>query len=98
MKLPNRRQKILSLAMRHDVLYSPRTFFTLQRNMFIANNEVVSATHLQLGITPLMNRVIASDELVLCFGRAVLALKDSGVGKEGQPRGVRRNMKGGFQN
>ena len=38
---------------------------------------IVSATHLQIQITLLMNRFIASDERVLCLGRALLTLEEN---------------------
>ena len=44
-------------------------------NTFIASDEIVSATHLQIRITLPMNRFIASDEHVLCWGRVLLTLE-----------------------
>ena len=49
--------------------------FTLQTNAFIASDETVSATHLQIRITLPTNMFIASDERVLCWGRALLTLE-----------------------
>ena len=44
-------------------------------NVFITSNDIVSATHLQIRITLPTNMFIASDERVLCWGRALLTLE-----------------------
>ena len=44
-------------------------------NVFIASDEMVSATHLQIRITLPTNVFVASDECVLCWGRALLTLE-----------------------
>ena len=53
--------------------------FTLQTNAFIASDEIVFATTLQIRITLQTNMFIASDERVLCYGRTLLALEMNAI-------------------
>ena len=60
---------------------TPRKFpairydFTLQMNAFVASDEIVSATHLQIRITLPTNMFIVSDERILCWRRTLLMLE-----------------------
>ena len=74
-QLPKRRQKRLTLAMKLFLLLTSKNDFTLQTNAFIASDEIVSDTHIQIRITLLTNTFIASDKRVLCRGRALLYLE-----------------------
>ena len=65
----------MSLATRQSLLLTSEQDFTLQTNAFIASDEIVFATHLQIRITLLTNMFIASDKRVLCWGRALLTLE-----------------------
>ena len=49
--------------------------FTLQTKVFIASDEIVSATHFQVQIILQTNMFITSDERVLCWGRTLLVLE-----------------------
>ena len=50
-QLSNWRQKCLSLATKQSLLLTYEHEFKLQTNVFIASDEIVSATHLQIRIT-----------------------------------------------
>ena len=50
------------------MLLTSENNFTLQTNEFIASDEIVSATHVQIQITLQRNKFIASDESAFCAG------------------------------
>ena len=49
--------------------------FILQMNLFIASDEIVSATHLQIRIVLQTNMFITRDDRVLCWGQTLFVLK-----------------------
>ena len=49
-------------------------------NEFIASDEIISATHLQLQITLHMNMFISSNEQALCWRETFLALETNAFG------------------
>ena len=60
----NKTLKCSSLAMRQSLLLASEHDFTLQTNSFVASDEVVSATHLQIQITLLASMFIAGEKRV----------------------------------
>ena len=60
--------KRLLLATRKSLLLTSKHDFTLQTNAFIASDEIVSATYLQIRLTLQTDMFIASDEHILCWG------------------------------
>ena len=61
----------LLLATRQSLLLTSQYHLTLQTNSFIASDEIVFATHLQIPITLQTNMFIASNERVLSWGRTL---------------------------
>ena len=62
----NKREKRLSLATRQSLLLTSKHQFTpyMYTNAFIANDKILSASHLEIGIALRTNKFIASDERV----------------------------------
>ena len=61
--------------MTQSLLLTSEYEFTLQMYTFIASDEIVVATHIQIRITLQMNMFIASDKGVLYWGQTLLALQ-----------------------